>query len=1101
MQLRETVEAILNDVTLKEEDADLKECDKQMAYFEENDLNELYLALLTIYKENHNIPVRRFILTYWENKLIFGEGKEKGTWVLITNEARDIFKHGLIELFGMETDASLREKICSVIVTVIAGFEIYNDETDPQISADATEWPEIYVFFDKLAESELESDNAGLYFILGQCFQSACMLNEIGPQKLFDWVKKGLESPFVKVQLEAIYAVLSILTNEGCDYSKPAMQVFPSVLHKFKSLISENSDLNHTLIRILEVYTEIPIKIIRKHLHELFATVKEFVDMSDITMANLNDRALALLTDFAQLVPNTLKKKIDLVKEYIELNYLQMSLITEDVTEEWACPDSLSEDEESSQEERLKMSILNNINILCSNLGYEFLKKAIETEVTPKLASSDWKQAYFALMFLSQLGEYLTIDEAMPMLELLVVNQLKSANSKVRYAAIHCMGQFCDDLSTEFDESEVKKLIKYLLETLEHETVSRLTTHILASIQNLLREETNPEVLIYFGVEKLLHMGKKYALEGVPIVREAGVEFLGVLAMILKDRLNGYVGHIFEAVFMLFAYTKTDFKTLRGYTLEAASNVLAEVPDAAKYTDKIIEFAIETLEDHVTFDESTERLKIFVVDTFFRLSMTFKSNVDKYIPQIIPGLIKLAENILMPRGKEGSVSLTLKAIKDELLYLKTDDDENEGASEFSKEEICVAIESLNSFMDCSPSDLVVYIPNFDELYTNSLQIIENPLILKSLLQATVTFLEFVQKNTTPEDFEKMFTKFRGLVMKKISNIDEYGDEFCEIIEILGELFKISENYLSLEEATSTLKFMEELVQQLQRENMMLEASLKKNDEEPEQDEEGFDLEDEATTKDQIETIELTQVELTKALEELIKANPEIFTNDLGQNVIDLFKTRHWNYSYAIKSACRLENALVAASVVIEVFHPDHPLVSPLLDKTIIRILEFSSINQRVRLRLITSTTVGAFARYASKETFKLYAGRLLAILEKLPTPKAEKGKKELQLIDHITKSYGEIIKYQEGAIMDDIILKWLNNIPLQKDKTSTDQYELFADLIVESKIEMFCGENTSRKQMVAYKIGLVRELTEKIKDDSVRRKIENAYLKVMKLDN
>ena len=93
MLLCEKLEAILTDVTLKGEDADVREYDKEINDFLNDNVDELFISLLKIMKENENVPVKRLIIEFWKEKLSY---VEKNTpheyWSRLSKDNRDFYR-------------------------------------------------------------------------------------------------------------------------------------------------------------------------------------------------------------------------------------------------------------------------------------------------------------------------------------------------------------------------------------------------------------------------------------------------------------------------------------------------------------------------------------------------------------------------------------------------------------------------------------------------------------------------------------------------------------------------------------------------------------------------------------------------------------------------------------------------------------------------------------------------------------------------------------------------------------------------------------------------------------------------------------------------
>ena len=56
-------------------------------------------------------------------------------------------------------------------------------------------------------------------------------------------------------------------------------------------------------------------------------------------------------------------------------------------------------------------------------------------------------------MAFSQVGEYINDIQNISAMVPVVVQHLQHQNSKIRYAALHCIGQISDDMTEEFQET------------------------------------------------------------------------------------------------------------------------------------------------------------------------------------------------------------------------------------------------------------------------------------------------------------------------------------------------------------------------------------------------------------------------------------------------------------------------------------------------------------------------------------------------------------------------------------------------------------------------------------------------------------------------
>lgn len=152
--------------------------------------------------------------------------------------------------------------------------------------------------------------------------------------------------------------------------------------------------------------------------------------------------------------PETLQQDGETLKALFELVFKLMIDIDEDIEQEWMHPkEGFQEEtpgEDGTQTDNLNFgkSCIDNI---VSAVGDQVCLPHLGVIVQELMANDqDWRYKNAALMAVSQIGEYIdNIDLIAPMVGQVVVH-LQHANPKVRYAAVHCIGQMADDMKAKF---------------------------------------------------------------------------------------------------------------------------------------------------------------------------------------------------------------------------------------------------------------------------------------------------------------------------------------------------------------------------------------------------------------------------------------------------------------------------------------------------------------------------------------------------------------------------------------------------------------------------------------------------------------------------
>jgi hypothetical protein len=99
--------------------------------------------------------------------------------------------------------------------------------------------------------------------------------------------------------------------------------------------------------------------------------------------------------------------------------------------------------------------------------------------------NDDWRYKNAGLMAFSQVGEYIDDIQKIAAMIPVVIQHLQHPVPKIRYAALHCIGQIADDMSEEFQENFHESVLPALL-TMLGDSVPRVQAHACAALTNFL---------------------------------------------------------------------------------------------------------------------------------------------------------------------------------------------------------------------------------------------------------------------------------------------------------------------------------------------------------------------------------------------------------------------------------------------------------------------------------------------------------------------------------------------------------------------------------------------------------------------------------------
>lgn len=155
------------------------------------------------------------------------------------------------------------------------------------------------------------------------------------------------------------------------------------------------------------------------------------------------------LISYIYRLPNSVSQQQ--LKNVLEMIFIQMIDIDEDITNEWNSPPEGFEDniEDDDDFETTRFG-QESIDRLVNTVGLKKIMPIMNEMINQMLVHSDWRYQFASLMALSQIGEYFDeISEIYPILQI-VSRFIKSPNTKIRYAAYHVIAQVSEDLAPDF---------------------------------------------------------------------------------------------------------------------------------------------------------------------------------------------------------------------------------------------------------------------------------------------------------------------------------------------------------------------------------------------------------------------------------------------------------------------------------------------------------------------------------------------------------------------------------------------------------------------------------------------------------------------------
>jgi importin-5 len=346
---------------------------------------------------------------------------------------------------------------------------------------------------------------------------------------------KTLQHKSLDINLAALQAVSNFLQiAEGKDAREFVTLLELMAKVALKALEEdEETVLEDALVEFNEM-AEIEPKFFRKNFKDLFIAFSPIIAKNDYTNNTIRHQPVEFFVTVVERVPNVVKKDQDTLRALLDLIFKLMIDIDDEIDESWMRPkEGFRVDEDEEEEDSVAFG-KTCVDRLVSSIGDEIMLPLLSTLVQNTLANTtDWRYKNAGLMALSQVGEYLDdIQKIAPMVPV-IIQHLTHPNPKVRYAALHCIGQMADDMTEEFQENFHEQVLPALTQTLE-DPIPRVQAHACAAMTNFFEGTEENIIVNYVGtiMPKLCTLIQV----GISIIKENAVTALASLAEASKGQ-------------------------------------------------------------------------------------------------------------------------------------------------------------------------------------------------------------------------------------------------------------------------------------------------------------------------------------------------------------------------------------------------------------------------------------------------------------------------------------------------------------------------------------------------------------------------------------
>jgi len=382
---------------------------------------------------------------------------KKTLWEVLSADAKSFVKTNLLETIKGVTTKDLIHKLSNLLVEV-AGC-MFEDEGEEV-------WQDLlnltFVFVNSTENMQVD---AALQIFNGLFTYIIDHLVKFNTD-LLSIFKKTLNHASLDIKLAALQAVSNYLQTVEPKDTKPFVELIPDMYSVIRTAATEDDEvvLQDALIEFIDI-AEIEPKFFQPKFKEIFTNTLDIVGKNDFTNPSIRQQPVQFYVSVIERVPTIAKKDTDMLRHLFQLIFQLMVDIDEDIEESWLKPREGFRDNDEGEEGEDNVNFGKGcIDQLISAVGDEICLPILSQIVQQTMANEqDWRYKNAGLMAFSQVGEYIDEISKIGAMVPVVVQHLEHPNPKIRYSALHCIGQISDDMTEDFQETYGKDVLPALV--------------------------------------------------------------------------------------------------------------------------------------------------------------------------------------------------------------------------------------------------------------------------------------------------------------------------------------------------------------------------------------------------------------------------------------------------------------------------------------------------------------------------------------------------------------------------------------------------------------------------------------------------------------
>lgn len=548
----------------------------------------------------------------------------------------------LLRRFESEGSAKVQKKIGEVVAKLA---EYVCDKDDPRgsLSPGTCGWPALLPLIFRMADVSTASSPDSCESALRLLKELVTTLKEdiVNAKQQFGQIlQHGLAAPSMQIKVATFLLICSVVEETEKKAWAPLLATAPVLVSVLTQIAQakEEDMLSECIQAFIDVATVEP-DFFKAQLQTSMEPAKFMASVArtrEVTDSGLRNLALEWLVTYLEKRSKWLTKQLPNFAPLVLEACMDLMLEVEDGEAElkaWA--ERMDDEEGEEDEDELFHSGEESIDRVVQAVGMEALGTALFRLIGHFTSQASWQAKHAALAAIKQTVEYVEDPTHMAEMAKLLLQHVDHPHPRVRYTALHAIGQLANDQAPQFQEAFHQTVMPTLQKKMDDQ-VDRVAAMAMSAFVSF-GEELDTSLMSGYAqafMEKLVAKLQSTQHRGV---REESITSIAVIAGVIETDFSRYYDGIMPMLKQFVMHAKGEKENrLRGKSFECMS-LLGIAVGKEKFLPDAREAVTEMLKTPLEADDVQRE---YIKEASERICQCLKKDFAPFLQHLLPGIYK-----------------------------------------------------------------------------------------------------------------------------------------------------------------------------------------------------------------------------------------------------------------------------------------------------------------------------------------------------------------------------------------------------------------------------------------------------------------------------